>query len=814
MLRNYLKVIIRNFITDRMYTFINVLGLVLGLASCLIIAQYVQFEMNFDTGVNDKDQIYYAYIRTTHDNGAEGEGECHPAIAPFLLQSFPEVESAGRLFRAGVEELLPILHRDDDTKFYSKVKDAYNSDPAVLTLFSIPMIQGDGKNALKEPYTVVMTKALADKFFPGENAMDKTVSLPSPQGSIRFRITGICENPSPNSSFQFEALVSMAGAQFDGFWEWGAFQTFIKLKKGTDVAQFEKRINESMAMRFKETHEKYGFNQSVRLLAMKDFHFFQLLNNNAKTPVRFSGDKKLIKFIIIIGALILAASWANYISLTTARAIRRAKEVGLRKINGANRSSLVGQFLIEFFSLNLISMLMAITVAQILFPVFAMAIGSQAHWTFWNEPSFWLSALLFLFVSTLSAGIYPAFFMSRYQPSTVLKGNFNTSAKGSALRRALVFGQFTFAVCLLVSIYVIERQLNYLQNKDLGMSPDQVIALQDFELGLAYPAIPLQQMKAALANVPGVINVSGSQYYPGDQTGRDQYFYKKSDHTKGLGIRINQVSSGFFETMKIDLLYGRDFNEDPKADTNKIVINEKAAHELGFANAEEAIGEWLVYNKEERYEFQVIGVIKDYSESSKIVNGNDLFFHAMVPGAAHGLSVFLVKLSGDDIPNTLAQIENTWNKLFPNAAFDYFFLDDHFDNFYRDERQFAGVFRFFSIIGVVITCMGLFGLSAYNTGSRSKEIGIRKTVGASARSIMWLFSKEYFRMACFSSLIGIPCGIWLLNNWLKNYPNRINIEADLIIVPFIVTLLIAMLTVGYQTFSSARANPVASLRRE
>jgi len=814
MLLNYLKVIIRNFITDRMYTFINVLGLVLGLASCLVIAQYVQFEMNFDTDLTDKDQIYYAYLHQTNDDGTAGEGECHPAIAPFLLQTFPEVESAGRLFRAGAEELVPILHRDDDTKFYSKVENAFNSDPSVLTLFSIPMIQGDAKNALKEPFTLVMTKSLADKFYPNGNAMDKTVSFPSPGGDVRFRITGICENPSPNSSFQFEALASMVGAQFDDVWIWGVFQTFIKLKKGTDVAQFEKRMNESMAIHLNESSEKYGFKQSVRLLPLKDFHFFQLLNNSSKTPVRFSGDKKLIKFIIIIAALVLAASWANYISLTTARAIRRAKEVGLRKINGANRTSLVGQFLIEFFSLNLISMLMAITLAQILFPVFAMAIGSQARWTFWSEPYFWLSALLFLFVSTLSAGIYPAFFMSRYQPSTVLKGNFNTSAKGSALRKTLVFAQFTFAVCLLVSIYVIERQLHYLQNKDLGMSPDQVIALQDFELGLQYPAIPLQQLKTALANLPAVINVSGSQYFPGDQTGRGQFFHKKSDHVKQFGIRINQVSSGFFETMKIDLLFGRDFKEDPKADTNKIVINEKAAHELGFANAEDALGEWLVYSKVAGYEFQIIGIIKDYSESTKIVNGGDLFFHAMVPEAAHGLSVFLVKLSGDDIPNTLAQIEHTWNKLFPKAAFDYFFLDDHFDNFYRDERQFAGVFRFFSVVGVVITCMGLFGLSAYNTGSRSKEIGIRKTVGASVRSIMWLFSKEYFRLASYSSLIGIPFGIWMLNGWLNNYPNRINIEADLIIVPFIVTLLIAMLTVGYQTFSSASANPVASLRRE
>jgi len=321
-------------------------------------------------------------------------------------------------------------------------------------------------------------------------------------------------------------------------------------------------------------------------------------------------------------------------------------------------------------------------------------------------------------------------------------------------------------------------------------------------------------MQAALSNIPSVLNVSGSQFYPGDQTGRDQYFYKKSDTKKRLGIRTNQVSSGFFETIKIDLLHGRDFNEDPKADTNKVIINEKAAHELGYVDSELALGEWLVYDKYVVREFQIIGIVKDYSESSKILKSSDLFFHGLVPDAAHGLFVFLIKLSTSDMTNSVVQVEKTWNKLFPNAAFDYFFLDDHFDDFYRDERQFAGVFRFFSVIGVLITCMGLFGLSAYNTSSRSKEIGIRKSVGASVRSIMWLFSKEYFRLAVFSSAVGIPFGIWLLNNWLKNYPNRINIEPDLIIVPFILTLVIAMLTVGYQTFSSANANPVNSLRRE
>lgn len=817
-MNNYLRVIIRNFISDKMYTFIIVFGLAIGIAASLMIAQYVHFELSFDRHYKDRDLIYFSYMEWQNEQGTI-ELDCHPAVAPLFKRSIPEVVASVRISPALTnkgDEL--VLRREENgrTVFYSREKGMYLADPDVLDFFSIPMLEGDSKTALSEPNTMVITRSLAEKMFPGQNPLDKTLRIQAGPWMGEIGITGIIENPMPNSSLQYNAFFSLDSQGLDEIWIWPIFQTFIKVQPGSNPEVIEKKINDAAQASLHTVETEYNIKESIHLFPFARFHFYRSANSLGIATIKFSGDKRLIIYFILLASLILIISWANYINLTTARALRRAKEVGLRKVNGATRKNLVFQFLIEFFFMNLISMLLALTIAQLLFSQFARIIGSRAEWIFWSEPLFWVAVALFTIFSTLASGIYPAFIMSNYNPSKVLKGNFSRSQTGMTMRKGLVLVQCGLSLFMILSIYVISRQLMYMQNKDMGMKVEQVLVVRTNELDTALNRTrAFDQWKAKVESIKDIKSTSAVQFFPGENGAMSQWFYRSSDpEQRQTGFSTNVISENYFNTLDMQLLYGRDFRDDQSLDADKVIINEKGAHQLGFTNAASAVGELITLRRSEK-EYTIIGIVRDFNFSQKSVVSGAVFLRQNWNEAFdEDYDHFLIKLSTNNLSQSMTRLEKEWKDLFTDAPFDYFFLDTYFDTFYREEQQFAGVFGFFSILGILITCMGLFGLSLYDTGSRTKEIGIRKSLGGTATNIIWLFSKDYLKLVLTAGVLAVPISYWLLTQWLENYPDRIRVEGDAVLIPILLMLCIAMFTVGYQTFKAANVNPVESLKTE
>jgi putative ABC transport system permease protein len=820
---NYLKVIIRNFVSDGMYSFIIIFGLAIGLAASLMITQYIHFEMSFDKHNEDAEDIYYTYMRwTTSDKSFDIRS--HPAIVPLLKRSVPEVMLAARMANIGFDKGDEMVLRwgDESSPSYSREKGLFYADEDILKIFSVPFIKGNPTTALAKPYTVVLTRSLAEKLFPEVDPLNQIIRFQIFSQLIQFRVTGVVEDPFSNSSLQFRALFSLksfdngiGSGKLENNWVQPVFRTFIKLLPGAEAKEVEAKINKAAEGPLRKLESEFEIKESIHLYPLRDFHFIQFYNSKGIGPVRFTGDRRLILYFSILAILILVISWANYINLTTARALHRAKEVSVRKVNGASRRHIIWQFLKESLFMNLISLLLAFTIAQLSFGIFADVLGSKAEWILWKYPLFWVVIIIFLISSTIIAGIYPAFIISNYNPSKILKGNFGRSQQGILIRKGLVITQFVFAIFLLTSIYVISRQLFYLQTKDMGISVDQVLVISTMDLDTTVDkSVAFQQWKAKIITDRYVKSTFACYSYPG-QGEVKQTFYLSTDENKNqYHYEVRQVSDNCFTTLSIQMLAGRDFNSDYLGEENKIVINDMVAHDLGFKNAESAIGARITLTRREK-EYEVVGVVKSAVISAKgSLNGFVFFYKSWQQDFSNYYNYFLIKLSTNDVRNSVNQMEEHWKSLFGDTPFDYFFLDTYVDSLYKGERQFAGVFGFFSLIGVLITCMGLFGLSLYNTNTRVKEIGIRKTLGGSARGIMWLFSKEYLKLIMIAAVISLPIVIWAGNNWLKSYPNRIAIHADVALIPIFVTLLIAMFTVGYHTYKTAFMNPVKSLRAD
>ncbi|MGC3947079.1 MAG: ABC transporter permease [Chryseolinea sp.] len=818
MLYGHLKLVIRNFLSGGLHLYIIVLGLAIGFAVNLIIAQYIYFELSFDKQYPDRDRMYYTYMYWEHEGQGSLDSQCHPAIAPLITNNIEDVESVVRMAPAGLEgghEWVLKRLEEGRASRYIRVNHMYIADPNIFEFLSIDMIAGDQQTALQDPHSVVITRSVADLFFPDEPALGKMLSVQDNE----LKVTGIINDPDVNSSFQYKVFFPMAfldaaygESYLETMWLWPAFPTFIRLKPGSDFNEVQKEINLAAKPNLEALKKNFHIAESIVLYPFSDFHFYRSYNSSGVSPVEFTGDKRVVYFFGALGLLILIISWSNYINLAVARALQRAKEVSVRKVSGANRWNLFTAFLVEFLFLNSISLVLAFTITQLSFNAFAMAIGSRATWMLWKEPVFWIILIAFTAVSTLASGIYPAFVMSNYNSVKVLKGNFSRSLTGIKLKRTLVLIQFVLSTILVMSIYVITRQLNFMQNKELGMSPEQVFVIRLIELNSSLNReVAFDAWRNKIESRPDILSAALVSNYPGDVEPRAQYYALSTDPNRHGSMESLAVTGGYLRATGISLLHGRMLNDDSPSDSTKIVVNETATRSLGFASPELALGHKLTFMTT-GVDCEIIGVVKDFSTSLKIPASGSVFhfkhFAANVP------KYFIMKLSSQDMLATVAGLKDDWDELFDHAAFDYFFLDEYFDAFYKQERQFRGVFGFFSVIGIVITCMGLFGLSIFNTTSRTKEIGIRKSLGGSAMNIMWMFSKEYLSLVVIAGVIGIPLGAYILDSWLSNYPQRIPFNVDIAIIPLVTMVLIAQFAVGYHVFKVAHANPVKSLRSE
>ena len=792
----------RHILKKKLFSFINILGLGVGIASCLIIFLYIQFELSFDKyhkNLNNTYRVLHAYRNleeqqnpiTPEDYQVWGNAP----VAEAMLRDFPEVKSTFR-FTSDVEFLLQYkdrLFQEDHIIF---------ADANAFDLFSWRMLEGDPKTALKEPNSLVLTKKLATKYFGNEEAVGKTIKV---DGSDVYKITAVMENVPANSHFKFDGMVSMNTFQkyrpnvFE-MWDYVDFYTYFTLEENTSLASLNKKADEFAKKYTKE------WAQTEYRVAFEPAADAYLHSKAARQP----GEVGSITNLYIFGAVgifILLIACINFVNLSTARSVERAKEVGIRKVAGAHKSTLTFQFLAEFILLSTFGVLLALLLVIYFAPILQDMTGKQLNYQIFFSWQFGLSALVGILFLGTTAGLYPAWMISGYSPALVLKGRYGSSTKGLLLRKVLVVCQFGLSIALMIGTAIVFSQLQFLQSKNLGFKKEQMLIL-DF----AWDNKVKQQMDAIeqtfLAH-PNITAVSASRAVPGDflPNAGTTIEDKKGEMTMN-NPTIYEIDNTFIQNYGIEMAAGRAFSEEfPSDSLHALILNEAAIAMWGYENPEEIIGKSF---RQWGKEGTVIGVVKDFNYQSlhKKVEPLSLRYEP------RSLRKFSIRIKSDNLSSTLADIENIWKDLAPHRPFVYTFLDDNFNRQHKADEQFGSIFGVFAGIAIFVACLGLFGLTAYTTSQRTKEIGIRKVLGASSVQIVALLSSSFLKLFAVAMVIAVPASWFFMKNWLNGFAYRTDINFWVFGLAGLLALSIALITISWQSFKAAMANPIDSLRSE
>ncbi|HZX58224.1 MAG TPA: ABC transporter permease [Mucilaginibacter sp.] len=812
MIRNYLKIAIRQLRKQKMYAAIKIGGFALGIAACLLIALYIRDEMSYDRSYPDTDRIYRV-IGYYNDNGNLSKGTDFPApMAKALKADFPEVEKSGELMpnslfdKAGSNEVRPA------DKLQNTYEEGFTyADQGLLDILKLPMVYGKAENALKEPLTMVISKRKADKYFPGQDPVGKVMFLNNDQAHP-YRIGGVMANiPETSHLHKFDFLLTMKGVEFypgeQNNWNASNYPDYIKLHPGTNIAQFEKKMTGGILKAYYLPGMlKDGVKDAEKQLAKFSLHLQPIADINLYSYDIYDdtphGDARFIWLFGAIAGFILVIACINFVNLSTAKSANRAKEVGLRKVVGSYRSSLINQFLTESLVYSLISFVLGIFIAWLLLPYFN-TLASKSLTIPWNE--WWLMPVIILaaiVVGTL-AGIYPAFYLSSFKPVQVLKGSISSGSKSSVLRNTLVVFQFTASLILIISTIVIYRQTHYILTKKVGFDKDQVMVVQGTNtLGDKN----VKNFKTELLKLASVKNVSISDYLPVNGTKRNGNTFYKEGRTKadaGIFGQFWQVDDTYLKTLDIKLSSGRNFSYQIASDSNAVIINQAMANRL---NLKDPVGKRITNGYGI---YPVIGVVQDFNFESMRGNIDPLVLH-------FGLSpsIVSVKVGGTDMKATIASVSALWRKYSPDQPIRFTFLDEQFANMYADVQRTGYIFTSFAVLAIIIACLGLFALSAFMAEQRSREIGIRKVLGASVQGITTLLSKDFIKLVLLAIVIASPIAWWGMTKWLQAFAYQIPLSWWMFAIAGLGAIVIALATVSFQSIKAALMNPVRSLRSE
>lgn len=807
MIRNYLKIAYRQLLKQKMYAVVKIGGFALGIAACLLIGLYIHYETTFDRFYPGAGRIF----RVVGD-GTINTGLAWPApLSKAIQNDLPEVEFAGRMRLVNSYLGHAELRRAGEQQSTYEQGIIY-IDQSFFSAFKLPMVYGDGASALKDPYTLVIAKSIADKYYPNQNPVGKVMYIDNDQ-SHPYHIGGVMADIPGNSHLHpFRFFLTLSGMEFgageQNDWRWYNYVQYLKLKEGTNVTAFEAKLNTDIRKNYwmpqsladgSKNPEADARKIHFHLQPVPDINLYSANFNDRLT----NGD---IRFIWLFGAIalfILIIACINFINLSTAKSANRAKEVGLRKVVGSYRSSLVAQFLIESLLYSFVSFILGIIIAWLLLPYFnTMAarplIMPWLEW--WFVPVILLANLM---IGTL-AGLYPALYLSGFRPGQVLKGSISTGSKSPALRNGLVIFQFAASIILIISTVVIYNQMHFILNRKVGFDKDQVMVIQSTNtLGDQN----IRNFKTELSNILTVKSASISDYLPVYGTSRNGNAFFKEGREKldppVLG-QIWQVDETYLQTLGIKLLEGRNFATDMADDTagRTMIINQSMAQKLGLKHP---VGARISDNGI----FTVIGIMQDF-------NFESMRDHIAPVALHYGLSTSMmtVKLHGSDVQRAVNSISALWKQYSPNQAIRYTFLDEDFANMYADITRTGKIFTSFAVLAIIIACLGLFALSAFVAEQRSKEIGIRKVLGASVQGITTLLSLEFIKLVLIAILIASPLAWWAMHQWLQDFAYRVTISWWMFALAGLVAMLIALITVSFQSIKAALANPVKSLRSE
>lgn len=803
MIKNYLKIALRNIMKHKGISFINIVGLAIGISCSVLILLFVTNELSYDKFHNKADRIYRLAVRASIGDTKINQTYSSSQTFRMLLEDFPEIETGIKFLNLGRTPVIP-----DEKTFYES--SFFAVDSAFYDVFSIPLIHGNPETVLKDPNTMVLSKNTALKYFGDINVVGKVIKVDfsSYGGIVDFKITGVSENVPNNSHFHYDLLVSSASFPTlinNTGWSANNFITYLLLQEGTSQEWFDEKLKEF-------TRKHMGEERFDEWVAQGNYweYFLQPiteihLNSDLNGEFEANGNKTYVYIFSVISIIILLIACINFMNLSTAKSSLRAKEVGLRKVVGSNRNKLISQFLSEAVLLSFISLALGIVIVECLLPVYRNLIGRQLDIHYFDNFVVIPSLLALGLIVGVISGSYPAFFLSSFKPISVLRGNTGSSKGSSLLRNILVIFQFAISIFLIIGTLVIYQQLKFFQNIKLGFNKEQVLVIRNpGALGNNFTPF-----KEVLRNYSNVIGVSGSNTLPGRSFSNIGFGAEGVE--KSFTLNLCVCDYDFLKTLKLEMAQGRFFLREFSTDSHAAILNEKAVKLLGWENP---IGKKINNWSRNRGNFTVVGVIKDYHYESlhQEIRPQALFLSG---GYYQNIESYIsVRLNTENISETVKYVGSTWNDFAPGKPFEYSFLDEDYDNLYVNEKQTRKLFTIFSLFAIFIACLGLFGLASFSADQRTKEIGIRKVLGASVPRIVNILNKNFIKWVLIANLIAWPAAWFIMNSWLQNFAYRIKLSWWMFILAAVLALLIALITVSFQTVKAALKNPIDSLRYE
>jgi len=808
MLNNYIKTTFRNLIRSKGYTVINILGLAIGLSASILILLFIVNELSYDKFFKDSERIYRIAVKGRMSGDFFDVAVTPAPMAPALKHTFPEVESAVRLRQWSQQSLFAFEHK----MFYEK--DVFFADSSFFEIFDFAPALGDLKTALHEPFSAVLTQELAHKYFNDDNPIGKILKV---NDDFLFKVTAVIQDIPENTHLKFPLLLSwssikkMNDSRMDDNWGSLGFYTYVKLVENSDVQQFELKIRTIIIDKLiEQSGEDSSRFENVQLefkpylQPIEEIH----LKSNLMAELSPNSDISYIYSFSAIAAFILLIACINFMNLTTARSAKRAREVGIRKVHGGFRSQLIAQFIGESVILSFIALVIAIILVELTIPVFSDIIGQNISEDLLINPLMIVSYLILAIVVGFVAGSYPAFYLSSFQPVNVLKRNLNRSSKNPALRNVLVIIQFSISIFLMVGTGIIFNQLNYVKNKKLGFDKEHVMIIQ-------LRNDKLREKSAFLENefrkLSMVANAASSTSIPGEGSDGSGFFPEGENTTDPWLIFNTGADYDYIETMGMEIIKGRSFSKEFASDTAGIIINETLLKKLGWGD--DCIGKKITPGDPgNKFSFHVIGVVKDFH----FLSLHDKIEPYIIYLSKNNLRSLSIKIKPGNLNESITQISNKWSEMEPNFPFDYSFLDETFDALYKSEERMGKLFIYFSIIAIFIACLGLFGLASYTAEQRTKEIGIRKTFGATTPSISFLLTRDFTKWILLANIIAWPAAYYFLGLWLENFAFRINItdQWHVFLLSAVISFAVAILTVSLQAIKVAHSNPVDALKYE
>ena len=804
MIKNYFKVSWRNLVSNKELFFLNIIGLTIGIASFLILILFVKNELSFDR--YNKDYEHLARIITKGKMGDAIINRAHTQapLASILTREFPEVTIATRLRKLESPKI------EINNKVFRDSRVAL-VDPNFFTVFTLPFIKGDPNTALLQPNTVVITVEEAVKYFGDRDPLNQILYYG--QGGQQYRVTGVMEKMPENSHFHFDMFITSVGVGYASQDNWTSsdYHTYIQLSEDTDFEQFEKKlvpvvekymgaqIEKEIGVPFAEFIKK-GNEFGLFVQPLKDIHLYS--DVAPETELEPGGDIKKVYLFTIVALFMMVVACINFMNLSTATASKRAREVGIRKVLGSKKEQLIGQFLTESLITTLMATLLAILITAILLPLFNNLSGQLLPISYLFSMDVIIGIALMVVVVSLIAGSYPAFFLSSFKPIMALKNKYMGSGKDKGIRSILVVIQFIISSGLILMTFIVVRQMSFIQNIDVGYDREQVLVIRNtYLLGNGSTAF-----KNQVLNDSRVINASVSSYVPVGKTNESGSGVFVDQKYRGV-VDVYNVDEQYIPTMGMQLLKGRNFSKEFGADSLNIIINETAARSLGFGS--EPLGKIISRETPQGLEnLRVIGVVKDFNYRTLHQKIDPLM---MVYNPFGGL---VIRANVSDMSGLIESVANKWKAFNVNEPFNYAVLEDSFDAAYLQEKRTGTVLKIFTLLTILVACLGLYGLVTFTAEQRFKEIGIRKTLGSTVGQIVSLLSKDFVRLVFFSFLVSFPIGFYLMEQWLQDFAYRTTIPWWVFVLTAIITMVIAFTTVSYRSVRAANANPIDSLRME